>query len=177
MITSNQIPLISDVSDGFFRRIIFLVFRKKIAKRDSSFFQKQVERELAGILNWALEGLIEFNQEQCLLEPECSRKIKKNLTEASNNLHLFMDHHFTDSFGNVYQYKLTDQQSWTCFDDFYKDYERYVTEVDKGVQLSSKMFSIRFKETFLNYPIESIREEIKPQRVGLTHLTRIRIKD
>lgn len=52
----NHLPRIKDRSAGVFRRIYVIPFRKKVANPDPYLPQK-LESEMAGIFNWAMEGL------------------------------------------------------------------------------------------------------------------------
>lgn len=54
----NEIPNISDFSNGFIRRLLIIKFDRifSVEEQDST-LQRKFEKELPGILNWALEGL------------------------------------------------------------------------------------------------------------------------
>ena len=54
----NNLPDTSDVTYGYFRRLLILPFNRRFdgVEQDVNLFEK-LEKELPGILNWALEGL------------------------------------------------------------------------------------------------------------------------
>lgn len=55
----NSLPNTTDVTYGYFRKIIIVPFNRKFegANKDVNLFEKIKEDEMPGILNWALEGL------------------------------------------------------------------------------------------------------------------------
>jgi putative DNA primase/helicase len=57
IICGNQLPSISDQSDGFWRRWFVIPFNVKPAVKIPLLAEKIIEKELSGVLNWALEGL------------------------------------------------------------------------------------------------------------------------
>lgn len=59
LILGNHIPAVKDQSAGFWRRFDIIPFPVQIpaAERDPMLAEKVIKDELAGVLNWALEGL------------------------------------------------------------------------------------------------------------------------
>lgn len=57
---ANQIPVIHDQSNGFWRRFDVVPFEVEIpaSERDPLLAQRIIDHELSGVLNWALEGLM-----------------------------------------------------------------------------------------------------------------------
>lgn len=57
---ANQIPAITDQSNGFWRRFDIVPFSVEIpeSERDSMLAKRIIAHELSGVLNWALEGLM-----------------------------------------------------------------------------------------------------------------------
>ncbi|WP_250476205.1 phage/plasmid primase, P4 family [Caballeronia sp. INML1] len=57
---ANQIPAIQDQSNGFWRRFDVVPFEVEIpaSERDPLLAQRIIDRELSGVLSWALEGLM-----------------------------------------------------------------------------------------------------------------------
>ena len=58
-LTTNHKPIVRDTDEGIWRRLHLVPFITTIPenKRDRSFREKKLLPEMAGILNWALEGL------------------------------------------------------------------------------------------------------------------------
>lgn len=59
LVLGNNFPAVDDASDGFWRRWEVIPFRVTIPpeKRDPKLADRIVQTELAGVLNWAIEGL------------------------------------------------------------------------------------------------------------------------
>ena len=60
LILSNHIPAVTDQSAGFWRRFDIVPFSVEIPERerDPLLAKRIISRELTGVLNWALEGLV-----------------------------------------------------------------------------------------------------------------------
>jgi putative DNA primase/helicase len=65
ILTTNHKLIVRSADEGTWRRIHFLPFTKKIAEpdRDKQFRERKLLPELAGILNWVLEGLRAYQRE------------------------------------------------------------------------------------------------------------------
>ncbi|RQN09155.1 hypothetical protein EHW71_12940 [Clostridium butyricum] len=55
----NSLPNTSDLTHGYFRKILIVPFNRKFEGKDKdvSLFEKIKKSEMSGILNWALDGL------------------------------------------------------------------------------------------------------------------------
>lgn len=62
-LASNSLPSVTDTSLGFWRRIQILPLKEKfIDKKADSHLVDKLKGELVGILNWALEGFIQYTK-------------------------------------------------------------------------------------------------------------------
>ncbi|ACA42192.1 DNA primase [Lysinibacillus sphaericus] len=59
----NELPDTSDLTQGYFRRLIIIPFKRtfKEEERNRDILQ-ELQEELDGIFNWAIEGLVRLNQ-------------------------------------------------------------------------------------------------------------------
>jgi putative DNA primase/helicase len=82
ILTTNHKPIVRGGDEGTWRRIHLLPFTKMIPlkDRDPRFREWKLLPELAGILNWALEGLKAY-REQGLCPPEAVRAATKEYRE------------------------------------------------------------------------------------------------
>jgi len=56
--TVNTLPRVADTSEGFFRRVVIVPFPVQIPEEKMDpFLEKELAKELSGILLWALQGL------------------------------------------------------------------------------------------------------------------------
>lgn len=67
LILGNQLPEITDHSEGFWRRMDIVPFEVTIppAERDPMLARHIIEHELGGVLNWALEGAVRLLARGC----------------------------------------------------------------------------------------------------------------
>jgi putative DNA primase/helicase len=64
-ITTNGLPKIKGTDDGIWRRIRKIPFDYKFdgSEKDEHFFENKLLPELSGIMNWAIEGCLKWQQE------------------------------------------------------------------------------------------------------------------
>ena len=91
---TNELPKFADRSDGIWRRLLLLPFKKQIldgSKQDSrlvtSAFWKE---ELPGIFRWALEGRERLKLRGYFIEPESSKASKDSFRESMNSAQSFL---------------------------------------------------------------------------------------
>jgi P4 family phage/plasmid primase-like protien len=100
----NELPVFKDRSKAIKRRLVIIPMTQEIPveKRDPRLFEK-LQKELPGILNWALAGLKDLYSTEKLFEAKAARRMKKDHLKASNPWeewtrdHLEFDGTFTSS--------------------------------------------------------------------------------
>ena len=72
--STNHLPRLLDLSDGFFRRAIILTFNRQFsdAERIPKLAEKMAAAELPGILAWAVRGLKNLHERGYFVIPESS---------------------------------------------------------------------------------------------------------
>lgn len=85
LITGNHKPEISGIDDGIWRRIRLVPFRVKIpeSKRDPN-LAKKLAAELPGILNWALAGFNQWQQEGLNPPPDVLAAVEQYRAEMDS---------------------------------------------------------------------------------------------
>lgn len=85
LVLGNNFPIIDDSSEGFWRRWDIVPFDVTIpeSERDSRLAEKIKEHEMAGILNWALEGLQRLLKREGF-ESEAPDAMKRTLSKAKS---------------------------------------------------------------------------------------------
>jgi len=88
----NDIPVITDRTFAFSRRVIIVKFNKTFAgdKADKR-LEDNLSNELPGILNWALVGLQRVLTKESITESEQMIEDKKEFMRAINPVSLFVD--------------------------------------------------------------------------------------
>jgi putative DNA primase/helicase len=94
IIATNEIPKITDVSDGIWRRMRLIPFRYVVpdSKKDPHMEEKLLE-ELPGILNWAMVGLKRYLAD-IFEEPQIMKQMKQDLRLERSPLEVFVYTHY-----------------------------------------------------------------------------------
>ena len=96
VISTNEPPRINDRSDGLWRRLLVLPFRKQVEeerRRPLEVMLDEFRAEMPGILNWALQGLVRLHHARRFTEGVASRHALKIQRAESNPAAEFIDAH------------------------------------------------------------------------------------
>ena len=91
-IFGNHKPIVTDTGNSFWRRLKLIPFNNAISedKKDKN-LPDDLQRELSGILNWAISGCLEWQEEngfgECKLVTDATQKYR----EESDELKAFID--------------------------------------------------------------------------------------
>ena len=154
IISSNEIPKITDTSNGLWRRMRLMPFTyvASKAKKDTK-LQHKIMPELPGILNWCLEGLKRY-QEGLFKEPKIMRDMMDDLRQERSPVAKFIFSHYEKSSevkiksSELYR----DYQVWkdTTADAPELSHTKFSTEVEKlGIEKSrpkGTVFGLKPKE-------------------------------
>jgi putative DNA primase/helicase len=73
LLMSNEPMQVFDTSDAIGERMVLFVMRQSFVGREDHGLQKDLDRELPGILNWALDGLDRLQARGRFVQPESAR--------------------------------------------------------------------------------------------------------
>jgi putative DNA primase/helicase len=92
ILSTNERPMLTDRSNGIWRRLIVLPFPITIpeAKRDI-YLENKLALELPGILNWAIQGARSLALRGRFQEPRASVEAREAFRKESNSAALFLD--------------------------------------------------------------------------------------
>lgn len=78
-LTTNKLPKIKGTDDGIWRRVRKIPFEYSFEKADKNvnFFEEKLLPEISGILNWALEGCLKWQQEGMELPDSVSSAVEE----------------------------------------------------------------------------------------------------
>ena len=85
--SANQLPEVEDQSDAFFRRWIIINFPNKFegeARKKNIVEELIDEKELSGILNWALDGLKRLNEKNDFSDAMTTDQIREDYIKKSD---------------------------------------------------------------------------------------------
>lgn len=89
LLRGNDKPSLSDQSDGLWRRLHIIEFRQKFEgnRRDDMLADRIVENELAGVMRWAVEGLVQLLKAGGFKDiPESVQASKREMQVETNNV-------------------------------------------------------------------------------------------
>jgi P4 family phage/plasmid primase-like protien len=96
IMSSNSLPTFADLSDGIWRRLIIIKFPIQIPlkERDPDLARKIIERELPGVLQWALKGLQALLQRGFFAESKESQDLKEQHRQDCDLERTFLLDHY-----------------------------------------------------------------------------------
>ena len=98
----NRFPTVNDTSEGFMRRFLLVEFKKHFIDADDVRpdhnemaidvnLERELEKELPGILNWAIEGLQELLAQGKFTETDEQKKLLKEFVSDNDHTVFFID--------------------------------------------------------------------------------------
>ena len=130
IIVTNEIPEITDGSNGLWRRLRLMPFTYVVPenKKDTE-LEKKLLPELPGILNWSLRGLKKY-QAGLFKEPKIMLDMKQHLRDERSPLELFLFSYYEKSS----EVKVGSQE-------LYQHYLKWINANAFGRYMSQKAFS------------------------------------
>lgn len=90
--STNNLPRLLDLSDGFSRRAVILSFNRKFADHEKDVgLEAKLHAELSGIMVWAVEGLRRLRERGTFVVPESSFAALQQYRQESDPVALFTD--------------------------------------------------------------------------------------
>lgn len=133
---TNHKPLIRGTDDGIWRRIILIPFKVQIPiEKVDKKLESKLKRELPGILNWAVQGAIDWQTEGLKL-PETVREATVNYRNEMDVIELFI--HDNCEVGTDYQ---------APAGELYRLYKEWATE-NNEYNMSKNKFGEEMKKKF-----------------------------
>jgi P4 family phage/plasmid primase-like protien len=116
--STNELPRLLDLSEGFQRRAIILTFNRifKEKEQDKNLVKK-LQKELSGILLWAVQGFQKLRENGSFKIPASSKKALEDYRKDSNPVQQFVD----DRLVAVEEGNLTTSDIYFEYDKWAKD--------------------------------------------------------
>ncbi|MCD6654390.1 MAG: phage/plasmid primase, P4 family [Sulfurovum sp.] len=112
---ANKLPQVLERSDAYFRRFLIIPFTVKISneEKDPELHTKIIQSELAGVLNWVIEGLDRLLAQKKFSECTAATEALQAYKRESDTVLLYLE-----------EYTLVpDATSFRLIKDIYKEYE------------------------------------------------------
>jgi putative DNA primase/helicase len=94
MILTNDFPTFTDKSMGTWRRLKIVPFHRDDPMIVEKGLDKTIASEMPGVLNWALEGLKDLEQNGGFVVPEVSKRLMEMHKEESNPARMFLKENY-----------------------------------------------------------------------------------
>ena len=123
LFSTNNMPRVKDKTEGYFRRLLILPFKRQFAvdKRDPKLKYKIVNSELDGIFLWALNGLKSLRDRGYFEETGSMINVKDEYRKENNNVMIFVEEICViDANSEVRKDDLYQAYHEWCFDSGYK---------------------------------------------------------
>ncbi len=91
LMAGNQFPNFRDHATALAARLLVIPFNVSFVGREDYDLTERLRAELAGILNWAIDGLADLRREGRFSEPEGSRLAKEEIIISGNPLRQFLN--------------------------------------------------------------------------------------
>lgn len=164
-IASNSILSSKDTSDGFLRRFLFLDFPVCLTnseKLDEHRADKIIEKELSGVLNWAIEGLRLLNQEGFKPLPDCHHRLRKTTRSKIHPRSDFFNLYLMEKYG-----------SFVKLQDVVQAYNNYALDMGR-IPVSDATIREDVENYFKNRGVDYTRRK---NGMGFTNLTFVQPED
>lgn len=130
VIASNEVPRLEDSSGVIESRIIPLKLSVSFYGREDLSLSRDLMRELPGILNWALTGLLRLRERGYFRRPASARKVERRLAEVSNFDAAFMD-----------QCCERGPECKVVYDDLYSAFKEFCIDRDRPYPPTEQIFA------------------------------------
>ncbi|SAL47516.1 hypothetical protein AWB71_02577 [Caballeronia peredens] len=119
IISANSFPKLNDESDGIWRRLMIVEWKKQFTEEDAikNLDSLIVEKELALVVDWCLEGLQRLLKRGGFQPPTTVTAATKREQEISNTVEQFKDAYFLDIDE---EYKLLKEDCYQTYLDYCK---------------------------------------------------------
>lgn len=107
MILSNELPNFKDSSEAITNRMLVLHFKQSFLGREDLQLEEKLATELAGVLNWALEGLSRLEERGRFTTATGATEITAELKESVNPMGAFLA-----------EYAVVGPEEWCVVSDF-----------------------------------------------------------
>lgn len=94
MIISNEVPQFLDSSGAIMRRFISMKLEATFKDKPDKHLGKKISNEIAGVFNWALDGLARLEEQGSFTTPDTMGEMSELMADMGSPLMRFLDEHF-----------------------------------------------------------------------------------
>jgi P4 family phage/plasmid primase-like protien len=120
-LVANQVPRFADEYDALFNRYMVLPMRVSFAGREDVRLVNKLESEIAGIFNWAVQGLTNLGDKGKFTEPTLGVEEAREMRELANPVKTFIE---------KFVIPVEDPEVFVSVAEVYDLYERFCEDID-----------------------------------------------
>lgn len=129
--STNGLPMVDDVSNGVFRRLMVLSLNNSFVGRENWGLTAELKKEMPGIIQWAHNGLRRLQKNRCFTNVPSNVVELQEYRRAINSLQSFYDE-------SVSMYEGQE----ISFSEFYRSYTAYCLETSNRPFARNKVRSV-----------------------------------
>lgn len=145
IISYNEKPYIKDTSEGMLRRLLIVPFDydlNKYPEKVNPHIKDDLEKELSGIFNLALEGYKRLLKNKAFTKSKAVEEMVGAIHKNSDIVKAFLDDCVE---------RTPDEEDYITYSDMYNNFVRYFEDQNEGGKvISKKGFSLRMKKYNFN---------------------------
>ena len=161
----NSLPNTSDLTHGYFRKILIVPFNRKFEGKDKdvNLFEKIKKMEMSGILNWALEGLKRLRaNDYKFTESRAINEVLDKYQEEQNPVIRFVQDMF-----------IVDEEKKIPRKDIFSRYCKWINK--QGIDDKNSKSNQKFWKMF-QAALDKLNIKVEEKKVkGLRHIKGIRL--
>ena len=152
LFNTNKLPAIVEHNVAFYRRFLLLNWDQRITEeeKDVNLANKIKSKELSGIFNWAIDGLLRLVERKEFTVSEKSKTLLKKYIRETDNVAMFLDTEYMNGLAEVEAKRVYSAYKEFCLEDGYKTlgrnnfYERFIKATEGKYVMYKKTGNILF---------------------------------
>lgn len=90
-IMTNEMPNLADASGAIVRRMLILEMTESFYGREDRSLGQKLNAEIAGILNWAIDGWYRLRERGCFVQPESGNRLVEEMEATASPIKVFVE--------------------------------------------------------------------------------------
>lgn len=171
VITYNEMPFIADTSTGMRRRLLVIPFDLDLERNEEKVntnIHKELEGELSGIFNKALEGYKRLKKQRGFTVSTSVEATVKELVESSNSFALWYSDNAIEAYPRGHKFEDETTGERTKISELYNDYRNYMDDNGERKYMGRRKFTQELKNIGVTLSIQKVLGKTSRVALNLT---------